>query len=100
MDIFSLVNDIFWFCASLSLSVPLLLLLCSTLCRTDIFVFLLSTRAGGLGINLTAADTVSHRAKKHSTACVSLSVTQSKKEYVVLDKQCFNVTIEYDCAFM
>lgn len=28
------------------------------LCRTDIFVFLLSTRAGGLGINLTAADTV------------------------------------------
>lgn len=28
--------------------------------RADIFVFLLSTRAGGLGINLTAADTVSH----------------------------------------
>lgn len=28
--------------------------------RTDIFVFLLSTRAGGLGINLTAADTVSY----------------------------------------
>lgn len=27
--------------------------------RNDIFVFLLSTRAGGLGINLTAADTVS-----------------------------------------
>ena len=27
-------------------------------CRQDIFVFLLSTRAGGLGINLTAADTV------------------------------------------
>lgn len=27
-------------------------------CRSDIFVFLLSTRAGGLGINLTAADTV------------------------------------------
>ena len=26
--------------------------------NTDIFVFLLSTRAGGLGINLTAADTV------------------------------------------
>ena len=26
----------------------------------DIFVFLLSTRAGGLGINLTAADTVSN----------------------------------------
>lgn len=26
--------------------------------RDDIFVFLLSTRAGGLGINLTAADTV------------------------------------------
>lgn len=26
--------------------------------RGDIFVFLLSTRAGGLGINLTAADTV------------------------------------------
>lgn len=30
--------------------------------RTDIFVFLLSTRAGGLGINLTAADTVSEHA--------------------------------------
>ena len=27
--------------------------------RSDIFAFLLSTRAGGLGINLTAADTVS-----------------------------------------
>jgi len=27
-------------------------------CSADIFVFLLSTRAGGLGINLTAADTV------------------------------------------
>ncbi|XP_022256535.1 DNA helicase INO80-like, partial [Limulus polyphemus] len=26
--------------------------------RSDIFVFLLSTRAGGLGINLTAADTI------------------------------------------
>lgn len=26
--------------------------------KADIFVFLLSTRAGGLGINLTAADTV------------------------------------------
>ena len=26
--------------------------------RQDIFIFLLSTRAGGLGINLTAADTV------------------------------------------
>uniref|UniRef100_A0A336MQW6 Chromatin-remodeling ATPase INO80 n=1 Tax=Culicoides sonorensis TaxID=179676 RepID=A0A336MQW6_CULSO len=29
--------------------------------RQDIFVFLLSTRAGGLGINLTAADTVSQK---------------------------------------
>jgi DNA helicase INO80 len=27
-------------------------------CRSDIFVFILSTRAGGVGINLTAADTV------------------------------------------
>lgn len=41
--------------------------------RTDIFVFLLSTRAGGLGINLTAADTVSggrKRATSTSTAHV------------------------------
>ncbi len=30
----------------------------SILFRSDIFAFLLSTRAGGLGINLTAADTV------------------------------------------
>lgn len=28
--------------------------------KSDIFVFLLSTRAGGVGINLTAADTVSY----------------------------------------
>ena len=34
--------------------------LCGTVVSSsDIFVFLLSTRAGGLGINLTAADTVS-----------------------------------------
>jgi DNA helicase INO80 len=26
--------------------------------KEDIFIFLLSTRAGGIGINLTAADTV------------------------------------------
>lgn len=32
--------------------------LCWLAHRNDIFVFLLSTRAGGLGINLTAADTV------------------------------------------
>ena len=41
--------------------------------RTDIFVFLLSTRAGGLGINLTAADTVS---KKSISLVVSL-ITRS-----------------------
>lgn len=35
----------------------------SLFCRNDIFVFLLSTRAGGLGINLTAADTVSHESQ-------------------------------------
>ena len=29
-----------------------------TIRRPDIFIFILSTRAGGLGINLTAADTV------------------------------------------
>lgn len=43
----------------------------SAFSRTDIFVFLLSTRAGGLGINLTAADTVSHWTEKHFTDAVS-----------------------------
>ncbi len=40
--------------------------------RSDIFVFLLSTRAGGLGINLTAADTV--RAPRHENVCVCVCV--------------------------
>lgn len=39
-------------------SFPLITILVFPGCRSDIFVFLLSTRAGGLGINLTAADTV------------------------------------------
>jgi DNA helicase INO80 len=34
------------------------LFMANTTFRPDIFIFLLSTRAGGLGINLTAADTV------------------------------------------
>ena len=34
----------------------------------DIFVFMLSTRAGGLGINLTAADTVVFCESQSSTA--------------------------------
>lgn len=38
--------------------------------RTDIFVFLLSTRAGGLGINLTAADTVSTTCKHCYLTCL------------------------------
>jgi chromatin-remodeling ATPase INO80 len=33
-------------------------ILTNTIDRPDIFIFILSTRAGGLGINLTAADTV------------------------------------------
>lgn len=44
--------------------------------RNDIFVFLLSTRAGGLGINLTAADTVSR--KMSTLKCFF-------KEYTALD---------------
>ena len=40
--------------------------------RSDIFVFLLSTRAGGLGINLTAADTVSLSHKKREWLAASL----------------------------
>ena len=35
------------------------MLYCSHHHSAEIFAFLLSTRAGGLGINLTAADTVS-----------------------------------------
>lgn len=38
--------------------------------RSDIFVFLLSTRAGGLGINLTAADTVSNSTYACTCTCV------------------------------
>jgi len=45
-------NNIYWI---LIIMLPQLILF---LLRSDIFVFLLSTRAGGLGINLTAADTV------------------------------------------
>lgn len=41
----------------------------SLFCRNDIFVFLLSTRAGGLGINLTAADTVSNKSTKIHWIC-------------------------------
>lgn len=38
--------------------VAILILTLLFLCSPDIFIFMLSTRAGGLGINLTAADTV------------------------------------------
>ncbi|XP_060536822.1 chromatin-remodeling ATPase INO80 isoform X2 [Cylas formicarius] len=40
--------------------------------RTDIFVFLLSTRAGGLGINLTAADTFSRSGHIHKLSAAML----------------------------
>lgn len=43
--------------------------------RSDIFVFLLSTRAGGLGINLTAADTVSSFPQDLYTVTCPLFVT-------------------------
>lgn len=42
--------------------------------RADIFVFLLSTRAGGLGINLTAADTVSPSLQKKKTIKLVINV--------------------------
>ncbi|KAE8690016.1 hypothetical protein F3Y22_tig00110930pilonHSYRG00148 [Hibiscus syriacus] len=43
---------------ALSLTLPFPFSLTLIVWKNDIFVFLLSTRAGGLGINLTAADTV------------------------------------------
>lgn len=59
-NISSKIIIILLFLKDLSLFPPSLSPSCFNLTRTDIFVFLLSTRAGGLGINLTAADTVSH----------------------------------------
>lgn len=38
---------------------------------SDMFVFLLSTRAGGLGINLTAADTVMLICPKKCVKCLN-----------------------------
>ena len=58
-------------------------LLFSFLYRNDIFVFLLSTRAGGLGINLTAADTVGEvwysntELKKSAYWCLVFSIHTS-----------------------
>lgn len=52
--------------------------------RSDIFVFLLSTRAGGLGINLTAADTVSPGS---SSEVVSQAVTMTKTSVLQHDKK-------------
>lgn len=46
--------------------------------RTDIFVFLLSTRAGGLGINLTAADTVSFSKNYHKCYIKNTKILHSK----------------------
>lgn len=58
-------------------------------CRTDIFVFLLSTRAGGLGINLTAADTVSLFAVQNQSDCNS-----NLEMFSVLE--CLHQVIFYD----
>ena len=50
--------------------------------RSDIFVFLLSTRAGGLGINLTAADTVSYRINIKMCILKMLHILENKENYM------------------
>ena len=56
--------------------------------RSDIFVFLLSTRAGGLGINLTAADTVIFYDSDWNPT-VDQQVGGGRGEWVWIYLQCF-----------
>lgn len=65
--------------------------------RADIFVFLLSTRAGGLGINLTAADTVSFyfflfigRVEKSFKFSIYRSKNSRFKSFISLQRRTIN----------
>nr|CAD7456415.1 unnamed protein product [Timema tahoe] len=72
--------------------------------RQDIFVFLLSTRAGGLGINLTAADTVNSDTNSLPVLCyvrlIEVTIGHEKGNEDSIPVLCYvrliQVTIEHE----